>query len=270
MKKRIFAIVNENEFAKDDVLQIADKLSAVDGKVVIFSIKPEMFNGIACEVVKIPATCDNRPKMKNFVVRHFKNINFRGYLHEIEDKIVIEQNPRTFVSDIENMMNVLDLNNWCGTVTDGCNYIYSRYNPRLSISIDKPEYQKLNIDKVIFCSHSNVQWLVYDLEKADDNELFFNESFTVDMFWIIEYLARRRNTHPNSLYFMNQYFTCASEKGIYKIIKCQKQADETRDMQKVMKDEDAIFKSLNVNYAPDNNIDNVLEILYKKLESKIS
>ena len=100
-------------------------------------------------------------------------------------------------------MNVLDLNNWCGTVTDGCNYIYSKYNPRLSISIDKPEYQKLNIDKVIFCSHSNVQWLVYDLERADDNELFFNESFTVDMFWIIEYLARRRNTHPNSLYFMN-------------------------------------------------------------------
>ena len=41
-------------------------------------------------------------------------------------------------------------------------------------------------------------------------------------------------------------------------------------MQKVMKDEDVIFKSLNVNYAPDNNIDNVLEILYKKLESKIS
>ena len=41
-------------------------------------------------------------------------------------------------------------------------------------------------------------------------------------------------------------------------------------MQKVMKDEDTTFKSLNVNYAPDNNIDNVLEILYKKLESKIS
>ena len=40
-------------------------------------------------------------------------------------------------------------------------------------------------------------------------------------------------------------------------------------MQKVMKDEDAIFKSLNVNYAPDNNIDKILEMTYEKLKSKV-
>jgi len=38
---------------------------------------------------------------------------------------------------------------------------------------------------------------------ADDNEMTLDEHFTVDMFYIIEFLARRRNTHPGTLYFMN-------------------------------------------------------------------
>lgn len=67
----------------------------------------------------------------------------------------------------------------------------------------------------MFCSHSNIQWNVYNLEKADDNELFFDEKLTIDMFFIIEFLARRRNSHPGSLYYMNQYVTCASEQGLY-------------------------------------------------------
>jgi len=35
-----------------------------------------------------------------------------------------------------------------------------------------------------------------------------------------------------------------------------------------MQEEDKIFKSMNVNYAPDNNIDKVLEILYSRLREK--
>lgn len=276
MKDRIFAIVNENELAKADVLQIVDSIKLLGNKITIFSTKPESFYNDAdtvmklpgCEIVQIPVECNSRPKTKNFVVNHFKKSGFKGYLHELEDSIEMLKDPIKFIADIENMMRVFDLHNWCGTVTDCCNYVYSKYNPRLSVKIDKPEYSKLNIDDAVFCSHANVQWLIYDLENADDDELFFNDKFTIDMFWIIEFLARRRNTHPDSLYFMNQYFTCASEKGIYKLKDDQKKR-EAEDLQTKMKEEDLLFKSMKINYAPDNNIDRVLELLYSKLESKI-
>jgi hypothetical protein len=35
-----------------------------------------------------------------------------------------------------------------------------------------------------------------------------------------------------------------------------------------MQEEDAIFKSLNVNYAPDNNVDVILDTLYAKILEK--
>ena len=108
--------------------------------------------------------------------------------------------------------------------------------------------------------------MIFNLEKADDNELYFCEDFKVDMYFIIEFLARRKSTHPGSLYFMNQYFTCTSEKGVFEI-KDGVKRDEVPNLQEVMKQEDLLFKAKNVNYAPDNNIDLVLERLYEKLKS---
>jgi len=104
--------------------------------------------------------------------------------------------------------------------------------------------------------------------KADDNELFFDEKFTIDMFFIIEFLARRRNAHPGSLYYMNQYVTCASEQGLYKFKEGLKR-EQRKDLQEAMKAEDAEFRSRGINFAPDNNIDIVLENVYLKLKSKV-
>jgi len=36
-----------------------------------------------------------------------------------------------------------------------------------------------------------------------------------------------------------------------------------------MQKENELFKSLNIDYAPDNNIDLVLDAFYKKLKSKV-
>lgn len=36
-----------------------------------------------------------------------------------------------------------------------------------------------------------------------------------------------------------------------------------------MQEENELFKSLNIDYAPDNNIDIVLDAFYKKLKSKV-
>ena len=36
-----------------------------------------------------------------------------------------------------------------------------------------------------------------------------------------------------------------------------------------MQEEDKTFKSMNINYAPDNSIDKILEMTYEKLKSKV-
>ena len=51
----------------------------------------------------------------------------------------------------------------------------------------------------------------------------------------------------------------------YSIVNEEKKGDDAKKMQ----EENALFKSLNIDYAPDNNIDIVLDAFYKKLKSKI-
>ena len=152
------------------------------------------------------------------------------------------------MDDVEKMLDALDLNSWLGTVTDGCNLVYTKYNPRLRVKIDRPDYkEKLGVDELVFCSHSNTQWMVFNVKKGD--------------------VARRRNTHPESLYFMNQYVTVPSELGTF-VNREVNESDKEIESPEAMKQEDDLFKSLKVNYAPDNNIDLVLERTYKKLQSK--
>ena len=61
--------------------------------------------------------------------------------------------------------------------------------------------------------------------------------------------------------------TIPEEKGSFTVVRIDssKQDAITPDM---MKKEDALFKSMNVNYAPDNNIDRLLEMTYEKLKEK--
>jgi hypothetical protein len=83
------------------------------------------------------------------------------------------------------------------------------------------------------------------------------------MYIIIEFLARRRNTKTdNQLFYMNQYFTVESEYQAFKEISSHK--DNSIDANK-MKEEDQIFKSRNIIFNPDNNIDKMLEDLYNVL-----
>ena len=274
-KERVFAIANENENAVDNVISIAEKLTgygieASDIKIFT-SFKSKLEGKVSkdIELVDIPSDKDNRPKRKNFIIKHLKELGFEK-MHMIEDIVELLASPMVFIADIERMMDVYDLNNWLGTVTDACNYVYTKYNPRLDVVIDDEKCNGLGISNAIFCSHSNVQWIVCNLQKADDDELYFNEGFTIDMFFIIEFLARRRNAHLGSLYFMNQYYTCASEKGVYAIDSKLAASKDAQNTPEKMKDEDIKFKNMNVNYAPDNNIDAVLELLYQKIQSKLS
>lgn len=220
-----------------------------------------------CKTVSMPFSVDTMPKSKNFVLSHYKANGFNGYVHVIEDTISVLKDPVAFMQEVEKMMEILDISSYLGTVTDVCNYVYGKYNPRISVMLDKPEYSKLGLRTINFCSHSNTQWMVFNLAKADSDELYFNETFEIAMFWIIEYLARRRSKHPGSMYFMNQYVTVESERGLYSN-RSMNSSDAADDPEK-MKAENAKFVDMKVNYAPDNDVDTILERLYQKLNSKI-
>lgn len=266
MNRKIAIICwNENTDVKNDIM----KKFAEGTKFDLFY--PESATKILdcpeAEVIRMPAEVDQHVKAKNFVLDYYKKSGFDSWLHILEDTIEVLKDPAEFMNDIEHCLELLDLNSYLGTVTDGCNRVYAKYNPRLRLVLDKPEYEKLGLKELLFCSHSNTQWMAFNIGKADAEELHFNDTFTIAMFWIIEYLARRRNVHPDSLYFMNQYVTVTSEFGVYQN-KAMNQSDKP-DSPEQMKKEDDMFKALKIDHSPNNNIDIVLEKTYDKLNSKL-
>lgn len=258
----------------DNVKNTVDMLLANNcaSQVYVFTEKPDSSFNIAngeqvCMNVNWPSHLTTIPQIRNWINQFFKTNNFTGKLHVLEDTTKLLKIPTEFLSDLENMMDVLDYNIWFSTVCDPCNFIYSKYNPRLAVMLDKVEYFKFNLgEKLIFASHSNTQWIAYDFAKVTDDQIKFDEDFTIAMFYIIEFLARRRNTKKqNQVYFMNQYLTVPSELGTFNTI----ELPQPKISQDIMKTEDRLFKDKKINYAADNDIDIVLETIYNTLNSKL-
>ena len=91
-------------------------------------------------------------------------------------------------------MDVLDYNVHFSTVTDSCNYVFKKFNPRLTLDIDDENAKtRLGLpDRISFTSHSNICWTIFNFSKLEDDIPKFDEKFTIAMYVIIEYLARRR------------------------------------------------------------------------------
>ncbi len=218
----------------------------------------------------IPESCDTLAKARNFINDFFKKEQFGGFLHVVEDAVELAASGISqFVTSVEKMMDVLDYDVWFNTICDPCNYVYSKFNPRVAIELDREDIKPLGLSsKIMYTSHSNTAWICYNFARVPDDLLKFNESFDIPMFMIIEYLARRRNTRlAGQPYFMNMYATVPEEVGAFSM-KSSSSAEETKPEK--MAAEDEIFRGLGVNFAPDNNIDEVLECTWSKLKAKIS
>lgn len=218
------------------------------------------------ENIEIPDDCDTLPKMHNFIVKDQNARGFTGILHVVEDVVEVLWNIDKFFKDISTMMHEIKLDVWLNTVCDGMNYVYSKYNPRMVIEFDDERWQKFGLDGIVFTSHSNAAWIAYNMANYSDATFLFDEQFSVRMFMIIEFLARRKaiNASNTSLSLMNMYPTVKSENGAFKIIQ---QYDE-KIPDDVMKDQNDRFTSMNLNTVPDNLIDNVLEVLYNIFKQK--
>ena len=247
---------------------IVAKLVAIqDSKIYVYS-KDRYEQGVhgLVENIEIPTECDSIAKMHNFIVKDQHSKNFAGMLHVIEDNVAIEQDPTQFISDIHKMMQSIDLNVWLNTVCDGMNYVYSKYNPRMVVEFDEDRWNVFGIDGMVFTSHANVAWTIYNMANYTEPEFLFDEQFTARMFMIIEFLARRKaiNAGKDSLCLMNMYPTVKSENGVFRL---GTQYDE-KVPDNIMQEENEKFTAMNLNILPDNLIDNVLESLYNIFKKK--
>lgn len=117
---------------------------------------------------------------------------------------------------------------------------------------------------LLFTSNANTYWTAYNMKTATDEELYFNEAFTMPMFYIISYLAGLRNNKAKgAIRYMNQYPTVPTEQGVYRI-------NNTVPVQYDVKANDDVFKSLMIDHHPDNNIDTLLEDVYAKVKPVLS
>ena len=276
MSKRIIAIEWTKENAKDNVTKLLDIFSSKDGfcTVQLFMLDslPQFKDGEIkgnYETIVFPKEIDSIPKRKNFILDYAKSKGFNGFMHIVEDCIALDRDPMQYIEKIEKTMDVLDYNVHFSTVTDPCNYIFKKFNPRLTIDVDD-ENAKTRLclpDRISFTSHSNICWTIFNFNKLGDDIPKFDEKFTIAMYVIIEYLARRRaQKKEGQLYFMNQYLSISDEIGSFHQIDV---GPENIDQQK-MKEEDGIFKEMKVEFAPDNNLDAVLDTFYQKVKEKLA
>lgn len=267
---RQFTIILNDQKMYTNALQMALALSKLNlGDVWMFAKHGIDVSEKNDHVIIMQPEIDTAPKMKNFVSQFFmdKYGAQKPFLHVFEDNVEILDGMREFVASIENVMRKLNYSIWLNTVCDSCNYVYQKYVPRISVDVDdKKHLENIGASKINFTSHCNTSYVVYDLMNVGNaSKISFNEKFSIAMFYIIEFLARRRaGKCAHQLYYMNQYLSIPQEKNALRLCK---NATSPQPPQDVFKAEDEIFKSLKLNYAPDNNIDLVLEDLYACMQS---
>lgn len=230
--------------------------------VTLFNGTGESVQDVNAEIVTIPPEYNAMSKAKNFIMNSMAVKGGFRFLHLIEDDVEILKDPAPYIAELENTMDSLGYSIHFSTVTDRCNYVFNKFCPRLTIDIDDigvKESMRLPAS-VSFTSHSNTAWTTYDCSRFENGvPPLFNDKFSIAMFVIIEYLARRRATkEPGQLYYMNQYLSLPSEIGTFRLYGGK--ADEID--QKKMQEEDQAFKALAIDFSPDNSIDKILEDFY--------
>lgn len=196
-------------------------------------------------------------KLRNLLVRRLVEEGVNGKLHVVEDLVEITSDPMPFLDAIEDMMDVLHLKSWFNTSCDRCNFVYSKYNPRMYISVDEPEAAKRYHRRVAWCSNANTAWICYDLDRASLEDIRFEERLNFPMYYIIEFLARRRNTKAQGqLDYMNYYPSVDEELGVFRYSDFK----QVREFTKEEIDADGkTFQEMAVDNRPDQSVDVVIE-----------
>ena len=88
---------------------------------------------------KNPDEFSTVPKRKNFIMEYAENEKKYSFLHIIESDIVFDADPKIFMDEVETTMDSLDYDIYFSTISDRCNYVFNKFNPRFSIEIDNDD-----------------------------------------------------------------------------------------------------------------------------------
>jgi hypothetical protein len=195
--------------------------------------------------------------LRNFVSKQLIDEKITGFVHIIEDIVQIYNDSENFLDKIEQMMQVLNLKSWFNTSCDQCNFVYSKYNPRLYIAIDDERMKKVYDKTIAWCSNANTLWTIWNYDMCTFEDLRFEEKFQFSMYLIIEFLARRRNTKKNGeLYYMNYYPSIPEELNVFKCMDVKNGKQFTNDE---INNEGKIFKEMGIDNHADTDINVLME-----------
>lgn len=257
---RIFAIINWWKDREESVKnELIEKLHLGEkDKVLVFcneaNGEKEGWGPVEFVPVSKEGPGKNRASIKNYVYKYVKEkyTEPNTYLYMIEDSVQILKNPQEFFDSVEDLMEIFDLDVWFNTYLDICNRIFSKFQGRSNITIDKEHYgvQK----KIILTSHCNPTVSVYALDRVK-YETLFDEDFTIPMYFILEFLGRRKKDAVHPLVFLNNYITIPEEIGVFKEENF-KTDPINRDVQMA---EHKRFMDMKLNMEPDNDLDKILD-----------
>lgn len=263
------AVLLSREFKQDGMydysgaVKLAAALKGYGLDVCVISsreVKDRTFDDV--QVYAAPESSDTLPKLSNWAVEcHKHQQDHCKFLHVVPDSAELTADPTKFIEALERMMLHLKLTSWLSTACDPMNYVYQKYNPRMKVVLDGDDAAAAGASELVFTSNANTTWMCFDLD-ADVEKLKFSEDFTIPMYYIIEFLARRRAA-SDGLDFMNMYPTVPEEQGVFKLAISGSQPEES-----LMKAEYEKFSSLGLDLAPTTIVDQVLERLYNTISQK--
>lgn len=137
LKRAVAFHINGKDNADKALEHAKSSMSAVEDKMTVFC--PSSFTlpqELAVDVIVFPDAVDSVPKQKNFILKWFKDRDFRGFLHLVESSIVFNSKTKSYMDKLESVMKTLDYDIHLSTVTDRCNYVFNKFSPRLSLDID--------------------------------------------------------------------------------------------------------------------------------------
>lgn len=270
MKNRVFAILNWKKDRLENVQkEIVEKLPLREGdKLLLFYDGSLGDNAPVLEKVTehIPMTKEdghNRAAGLNFIYKYLKEHFKDAYGYVIYDSIQFKKDPNQFMDSIEEMMSKLKLDIWFNTYTDGMNFVFTKFDGRVSVAINEPELKKIYDKIIIWTSHSNPNLSIIDLDAfvLPEDGKTFDDRFEIPMFWIIKFLCERRRDKKG---FMNYYPTIPEEVGTFK------SADFGDGMQttpELMKKEDQLFSELKLDHTPSQSVEELMDFIIDRLKA---
>ena len=127
VKNTVSLLINSN-ICSDITVFSKDLISDFNIETETVKCKSEIFP--LCEKFEFETA------KRNAILKKYENEGFSGILHVISDGIILLKNPQQFINDLESMMVQFDYPVWLSTVTDMCNFVYGKYNPRCILKND--------------------------------------------------------------------------------------------------------------------------------------